>query len=565
LTWATFAGGSGGDATYALGVDSTGSAIIGGRTTSRDFPVTTGAIQTKYGGSGGVGQPSDLALGDGFVLKLNPAGTAAVYSTYLGGPGDEMVTSMALDGAGNAYVVGFTLSGNFPVSSDALQPANAGYGGQGGTGLQEDGSGNINTGDAFLTKISPTGALMYSSYFGGRGDDAAFTIALDAAGNPYIGGVTVSSDLKTTGGIVQSSYGGGGGIYPRGDGFITKFDFGGKVVATPATVSLVSGTATSGTAGAALSTPMSVLVVDAAKNPVAGVTVTFSGVNASVNPASAVTDGAGHASTTVTLGSTVGSASVMATVAGLSPVALNLTVSAGVPLPTVTAVANGASFLSTMAPGSWITIFGQNFVGQTSTAAVVPLPTTLGAVQVTVNGAAIPLYVVSATQINAQLPYETALGSAKLVVVAGGVSSAASTLTVSAAAPGIFVFGDNRAVAQNVQKDGSLTLNTATNPIPAGGTIVAYLTGQGPLDNPVATGATAPTTQLSRPTMPYSVKIGGLTAAVGFIGMTPGQIALVQANITVPLALTPGDYAVTVTIGGVPSNGPVISVTTPLP
>jgi uncharacterized protein (TIGR03437 family) len=564
LTWATYLGGSGGDGAWAVTVDPNGNGILAGRTSSTDFPVTAGAIQATYKGSRAVGQADDVTYGDGFVAKLNATGTALIYSTYLGGAGDEVAISIASDSAGNAYASGFSLSRDFPVSADALQNSMAGFGGQGGTGLQSDGSGNIHTGDAFVVKISPTGAMLYSSYFGARGDDASFAITVDPAGSVYIGGVTVSTDFGTTAGIVQSTFGGLTPLWPRGDGFVSKFSFGGTLPAVPARFTLVPGTPTSGTVGVGLGAPMVVEVLDAQLRPVAGITVAFTSVNASVNPASAVTDATGRASTTVTPGSTVGAAAVTAAIPGLPSVVLNVTVNAAVIGPAISAVVNGASFLAAVSPGSWITLFGQNLATQTAQASAVPFPVTLAGVQVLVNGIPAPLYVVTAGQINVQLPYEIPVGPATAVVKSGTSTSAPMAFTVSAAAPGVFVFGTNRAVVQNVQANGALTVNTGENPVPAGGLIIAYLTGQGPLDNPVPTGDVAGSAPLSRPALAYSVTIGGMPAVVDFMGMTPGQIALLQANIVVPASLSPGDYPVVVTVGGARSNGPVITVTNPL-
>ena len=146
-----------------------------------------------------------------------------------------------------------------------------------------------------------------------------------------------------------------------------------------------------------------------------------------------------------------------------------------------------------------------------------------------------------------------------------GVASAPFAFSVQATAPGIFVFGDNRAVVQNVLPDSSLVVNTADTPVPAGDYIIAYLTGQGALDNPVATGNIAGGATLSVPKLPYSAKLGDKPVTVAFLGMTPGQIALAQANILVPPDMLPGTYPLVITIGGVPSNGPQITVTTKRP
>jgi uncharacterized protein (TIGR03437 family) len=426
-----------------------------------------------------------------------------------------------------------------------------------------------NSGDAFLVKLSGAGALTYSSFFGGKNDDAGLGIAVDAAGNAYVAGNTLSTTLATSAGAVQQSYGGAGAAFPRGDGFVVKFSFGGTVASPPARVSVLAGFPSSGTAGATLAPLFAVEVVDAHGAKLAGIDVAFSATGATVNPASAATDAQGRASTLVTLGATAGTAVITATVAGIPAATANVTIGVATAAPVVKAIVNGASFLSTVAPGSWITVYIDQTAPVISAAAAVPLPAILGGYRILVNGAPIPLLNVyplqPGTQMNAQLPYEIPVGSAQVAVEANGIASSPFLFAVQAGAPGIFVFGDNRAVAQNVQPDGSLILNTATAPVPAGDYIIAYLTGQGALDNPVPTGNIASGTKLSIPLLPYSATLGGKPVAVAFLGMTPGQISLAQANILIPADTPPGTYPLVITIGTAQSNGPQISVTTKRP
>jgi uncharacterized protein (TIGR03437 family) len=571
LLYSTFLGGARQDAGMAIAVDSSGAAYVAGGTLSTDFPVTSGAAQPSFKGTGAVGQVGEAYGGDGFAAKVNPAGTAFVYSTYLGGAGDESALGIAVDASGNALVTGFTLSKDFPTSTDALQKTNAGFGGQGLAPFPAYGFDSErvrNTGDAFLTKLSPAGAISYSSFYGGSRDDLAMALAVDSAGNAYIAGNTLSTTLAG-GGSAQATFGGAGQQFPRGDGFIAKFDFGGVIALTPARVSVVSGFSGSGAPSAALATPFTVEVVDASGSPVSGVTVAFSATNATVNPASATTTAQGRASTTVTLGAAAGSGSVTATVAGLTAATAPLTITAAVTGPVVKAVVNGASYLNALAPGSWISVY-LDVTASSLTQASGTLPAALGGFRVLVGGRTMPLLAIiplapSGTQINAQLPYEVAPGNTLITVEQNGAASASFPITVQASAPGIFVFGNNRAVAQNIAPNGAATLNTADNPVPAGDYIILYLTGQGPLDNPVATGAPALGTPLSVSTLPYSATIGTTEIPVAFLGMTPGFISLVQANIQIPRNTPPGTYPLSVKIGSATSNGPSITVTNPRP
>jgi hypothetical protein len=176
LVYATFLGGAADDYAYAVAVDAAGSAYVPGWTRSPDFPTTLGAPQpTRRGGRF-----------EGFVAKLNPAGTALVYSTYLGGSGEDGVNAIALDATGAAYVTGSTSSANFPTTPGAPQPT---FGG---------------TEDGFVAKLSPAGtALVYSTYLGGTGSEASSAIALDPTGAAWVAGQTRSADFPTTPGALQ--------------------------------------------------------------------------------------------------------------------------------------------------------------------------------------------------------------------------------------------------------------------------------------------------------------------------------------------------------------------------
>lgn len=544
LTYSTLLGGSARDAVHALALDSTGNAYVSGITSSANFPVTAGVVQSTYRGAG---TPAGLFFrGDAFVAKLNPAGSGLVFATYLGGTSDEVATAIAIEPNGNIVVVGFTLSSNFPLSADALQTTFGGGGGQ----------DYFQMGDAFLSRLNPTAtSILYSSYYGGRGDDGAGGLAVDGNGNAYFAGITLSNDLKVAGRPSPTTFGGFVPVFPRGDAFIAKVNFTGVTAGPPASISLV-GAPSSGVAGT--QQMLTAVVLDAQRNPVPGASVAFAGTNATVAPASAATDANGRATTRATLGS-AGTASVTATVAGLAPARADITIVSGAEFPTITAIVNGASFRTQLSAGSWMTLAGSNLAPAVAQAAEVPLPTTLGGVRVRVNNVFAPLTYVSPTQINAQLPYEIPAGQASVIVEVNGASHSA-LFQVIGAAPGIFVYGNNRAVAQNVDAAGGVTLNTADNPIVAGGIVLVYFTGQGRLDNAVPTGGVASASPLSRVASSASVTIGGRTAQVPFLGMTPGFVALTQGNLLVPDDLPTGDYPIVITIDGVESNGPVIGV-----
>jgi len=167
-----------------------------------DFPTTAGAFQRTYGGG----------TQDAFVAAFNPAGSALLYSTYLGGNQADAGAGIAVDGVKNVYVTGQTGSANFPVSTNATQ----------GT------SGGAN--DAFVTEINAAGSqLLFSTYLGGSGNEDSTAsgasvspvgaIAVDSVGaNIYVAGNTASTNFPATTGVLQPTPGGG-----AFDAFVTKY------------------------------------------------------------------------------------------------------------------------------------------------------------------------------------------------------------------------------------------------------------------------------------------------------------------------------------------------------
>ncbi len=225
---------------------------------------------------------------------------------------------------------------------------------------------------------------------------------------------------------------------------------------------------------------------------------------------------------------------------------------------TVGSVTNGADFSSTVAPGSLATVFGSGFttVAAGSSPSALPFPTTFGGVTVNVNGRPAPITFLGPTQVNIQIPSATAVGPATLSVTVAGQASNTIRFTVVAAAPGIFGYGSNRAVAQNQD----YSLNGPDNPAVGGSVIIAYLTGLGATTPAVVDGAASPSTApLATPRAAAAASIGGLTAPILFIGLTPGNVGLAQANIQIP-NLTSGDYPLTITLNGQTSKGSLVAV-----
>lgn len=198
LVFSTFLGGGGSDTGNAIAVDAAGNVYVAGDTGSADFPTTLGAYDTTFNG-----------ISDVFITKMNAAGTALIYSTYIGGSITDQSSGIAIDASGNAYVTGFTQSSDYPTTPGAFDTVfNA--------------SGSF---DGFVTKLNPTGtALVYSTFLGGENDDFGVGIAVDAFGNAFVTGRTDSTDFPTTPGAFDTSL---NGIQ---DAFITRFSLTGSNV-----------------------------------------------------------------------------------------------------------------------------------------------------------------------------------------------------------------------------------------------------------------------------------------------------------------------------------------------
>jgi uncharacterized protein (TIGR03437 family) len=213
-------------------------------------------------------------------------------------------------------------------------------------------------------------------------------------------------------------------------------------------------------------------------------------------------------------------------------------------------VLNAASFLPSLAQGSAFSIFGSNLAAATASATTTPLPTALAGATVSVNGVAAPLYYASPTQINAQMPFEIAVGPATLVVTTAASASPDVMVQVNAAAPGLFASVSNHALVQN--QDGSI--DTPQNPAAPGTYIVVWFTGGGPVDNPVPTGYAASLTVLSPLTSNVTATIGATPVTVIFAGLAPGQVGIDQLDIHLPIELPSGSLPLKVAVNGVAGN-----------
>jgi uncharacterized repeat protein (TIGR03803 family) len=180
LVYSTYLGGSGIESAGGIAVDSSGDAYVAGGTASVDFP-TMNAFQAIQSGHY-----------DAFVTKFSSSGSTLVYSTFIGGTDNDFGSGIVLDSSGNAYVAGYTLSTNFPTTSNAFQLTNGGIF------------------DAFVLGLNSAGSgLIYSSYLGGAGIDASSGMTIDSSGNVYVTGSEASTNFPVTSNAFQSTYGGG--------------------------------------------------------------------------------------------------------------------------------------------------------------------------------------------------------------------------------------------------------------------------------------------------------------------------------------------------------------------
>src|SRR6266567_1779208 len=175
-----------GSSVSSIALDSSDDAIVTGHTLSQNFP-TVNAIKSTCPSCTVFHSPN---VGNAFVTKFNATGSALVFSTYLGGTNDATGSGIAVDTGGNIYVTGNTIATDFPTTPEAFQtncgPVNIGL-----NGIPEC------PGDAFVTKFSPSGSLVYSTYLGGTEPDYGYALLVDGSGDAFVTGSTESTDFPT--------------------------------------------------------------------------------------------------------------------------------------------------------------------------------------------------------------------------------------------------------------------------------------------------------------------------------------------------------------------------------
>ena len=213
LVYSTYLGGAEFDRAFGIAVDSSGNAHVTGHTGSVDFPITSQAALAGFSGET-----------DAFVAKLNSAGSALIYSTYLGGNRFDIANGIAVDASDNAYITGETESLNFPTTQGSFQPLH--------TCSLPTATGWCT--DAFVTKLSPTGGVVYSTFLGGRFTDKGYGIAVDTFGNAYVTGETFTA-MITFQGLTLSEFPVTKDAFQPvpgqvDDGFVTKLNYTGSAL-----------------------------------------------------------------------------------------------------------------------------------------------------------------------------------------------------------------------------------------------------------------------------------------------------------------------------------------------
>ena len=593
VLFATYFGGSGEDAGTAIALDSAGNILVAGRTfheqaNSNDFPTTAGAAYRTAGGarqydafliklnpqgtavlystlipSTGAGavflavdldgnayvagttlptqnafQPTAGAFqmsgaegrAHGVIVKVNPAGSAFLYATYLGGDRDDSIYGIAVDSGGNVYVTGDTSSTSFPLTTGVIQSTRA---------------STFSTG--FVSKLNPTGsALVYSTYLGTSSFNSGFRIGVDAQGNALV--------LSRSGNLVKLNQMGSSAVYSR------IVDGGNSLAIDPAGNAFVAGTTNSPfqtvTAGASQrcyaggESDIILTEFDSSGNLVAGSYYGGAARDYSIDLAVA----AGGAVSLVGLSIPGGAGTQLPFVANLK---LADATQPDLPCMMLTAQNSASLEEGPIAPGELITLRGLGIGPEVGVEGMLQsgvrfpaiFPAALAGVQVLFDGVPSSLLYVQSRQINVQAPFELTVNSTpKIQVSYNGVLSNGTTVRVAAAVPGIFFASYNSKQGAILNEDG--TQNSESNPAKRGSLVSVFGTGGGATSPMSFTGGLSPTAPLLLRQPVRALITGGSPAVIQYAGVAPGlTTGLFQVNLFVPMETLVGNQLIGLVIG----------------
>ncbi len=544
IAYATYLGGDEGDAGLGIAVDGKGQVHITGSTYSDNWPTTQDAYRrTNCPGFGY----------DGFYARLNPEGTALVYSTYLCGSAHDLPRAVTADRDGNAYIAGQTDSADFPTSAGAYQRQLRG------------------ADDAFIAKFGATGSLMWATLLGGSASDSANAVAVDSSGNVYLAGSTNSVNLPVTAGVFQSNQANQGqgsdafvaGLSTAGDRvrFLTYLGGKGDDAATGIAVDAAGKIYVAGlthstdfptTSGPRLTGYRGAGDAFVARLSAQAASLEFSlylGGNERDFATSVATDVQGNlyagGQTFSPNFSTTPEAFRSAYDSGLSGVSDGFVVkvspgaSPQAPCVAVNGVLNNGSMLpGPVSPGEIFTVFGDGLGPRSAvTYQLTPdgrMSGTLGTTRIYFDDTPAPIIFTSQYQVAGIVPYAVAGKSSTVMRIEHeGRSTAPLRVRVAAASPAILTLnasgkGPGAVLNQDYQ------LNSAQNPAPRGSAIMIFATGEGQTNPPGVDGKFAEQT-LPTPQLPVKVLFGSAEGRVLYAGAAPGLVAgVLQVNVVVP-------------------------------
>jgi uncharacterized protein (TIGR03437 family) len=576
LLYSSFLGSTGGDnEPTAIAVDSAGSAWITGYTRAEGFPLAGNSIQNVLS-----------SQQNGFVSQVSPTGSRLLYSTYLGGNSLDALDGITVDSAGNAYVVGWSQSTDFPMVN-AYQAALLSNTTQAGV----------------VVKINPNvrPSLVYSTYLGGaNGGTQLNAVSVDTNGNVFVVGETLSPSFPVTANAIQTGAALGieAGVVAELDpaaqaaaqleystyltgGFsdvatAIALDSTGRIVVAggasvyfPTTPDAFQTSFGNGNRASGAPTKAYLAIIDPMAAGLKGLVYsTFYGGSQSETLDDMALNPAG---TSATIVGQATSKDLFVTPNAYQPESISqfsegfiATFALAQTGPTIAAMVNAASFAApnaNFAPGEIVTLFGSNLGPQALVGAELDatghLASTLAGCQLLVNRTPAPLVYVQANQVSAILPYElTPLIGGSLnnyaQMVCNSVPGNVFEFLAVAADPAIFSAASNgTGQAAVLNQDGSY--NSASNAAAAGSIVTIFETGEGVLtpagqDGRIETGALS---TIPKPALPVTVTFGTIASPkITYAAVAPDEVdGLLQIDAQVPSGLTPGDVPIVVTIG----------------